>query len=47
MHDDHSEDSSDGTLARGDDHIHYTHKHEYVELIDANVTCRMIILRSR
>ena len=47
MEDDHSEESSYVTLARGDDHINYTHKHEYVEVIDANVTCRMIIVRSR
>ena len=31
MEDDHTEESSDGTLARGDDHSNYTHKQEYVE----------------
>ena len=35
MEDDHTEESSDGTLARGDDHSNYTHKQEYVEVIDA------------
>ena len=44
MEDDHTEESSDGTLARGDDHINYTHKQEYVEVIDADVTWRMNIL---
>ena len=34
MEDDHTEESSDGTLARGDDHSNYTHKQEYVEVID-------------
>ena len=47
MEDDHSEESSDGTLARGDDHSNYTHKQEYVEVIYANVRWRMIILRIR
>ena len=47
MEDDHTEESSDGTLARGDDHSNYTHKQEYGEVIDADVTWRMIILRSR
>ena len=47
MEDDHTEELSDGTLARGDDHSNYTHKQEYVEVIDADVTWRMIILRSR
>jgi hypothetical protein len=46
MEDDHTEESSDGTLARGDDHSNYTHKQEYVEVIDADVTWRMIILRT-
>jgi hypothetical protein len=31
MEDDHTEESSDGTLARGDDHSNYTHKQEYVK----------------
>ena len=35
MEDDHTEESSDGTLARADDHRNYTHKQEYVEVIDA------------
>ena len=35
MEDNHTEESSDGTLARGDDHSNYTHKQEYVEVIDA------------
>ena len=35
MKDDHTEESSGGTLARGDDHSNYTHKQEYVEVIDA------------
>ena len=35
MEDDHTEESSDGTLARGDDHSNYTHKQVYVEVIDA------------
>ena len=35
MVDDYTEESSDGTLARGDDHSNYTHKQEYVEVIDA------------
>jgi hypothetical protein len=35
MEDDHIEESSDGTLARGDDHSNYTHKQENVEVIDA------------
>jgi hypothetical protein len=47
MEDDHSEESSDGTLARVDDHINYTHKHEYVEVIYVNVTCMMIIVMIR
>jgi hypothetical protein len=34
MEDDHTEESSDGTLARGDDHSNYAHKQEYVEVID-------------
>ena len=34
MEDDHIEESSDGTLARGDDHSNYTHKQENVEVID-------------
>ena len=46
MEDDHTEESSYGTLARGDDHSNYTHKQEYVEVIDADVTWRMILLRS-
>ena len=46
MEDDHTEESSYGTLARGDDHSNYTHKQEYVEVIDADVTWRMIKLRS-
>ena len=46
MEDDHTEESSYGTLARGDDHSDYTHKQEYVEVIDADVTWRMIKLRS-
>ena len=47
MQDDHSEESSDGTLARGDDHSNYTHKQDYVEVIDDDVRWRMIIMRSR
>ena len=47
MEDDHTEESSDGTFARGDDHSNYTHKHEYVEVIYVNVTCMMIIVRIR
>jgi hypothetical protein len=47
MEDDHTEESSDGTLARGDDHSNYTHKQDYVEVIYADVTWRVIILRSR
>ena len=35
MEDDHIEESSDGTLARGDDHSNYTHKQKNVEVIDA------------
>ena len=35
MEDNHTEESSDGTLARGDDHSNYTHKQEYDEVIDA------------
>jgi hypothetical protein len=35
MEDNHTEETSDGTLARGDDHSNYTHKQEYVEVIDA------------
>ena len=35
MEDDHTEESSDGTLARGDDHSNYTHKQKNVEVIDA------------
>ena len=35
MEDDHTQESSDGTLAMGDDHSNYTHKQEYVEVIDA------------
>ena len=35
MEDDHTEESSDGTLARGDDHSNYTHKQKYVEVKDA------------
>ena len=31
MEDNHTEESSGGTLARGDDHSNYTHKQEYVE----------------
>ena len=37
MEDDHTEESSDGTLARGNDHSNYTHKQEYVEVLDAGV----------
>ena len=47
MEDDHTEESSDGTLARGDDHSNYTHKQDYVEVIDDDVRWRMIIMRSR
>ena len=46
MEDNHTEESSDGTLARGDDHSNYTHKQDYVEVIDADVTWRRILLRS-
>ena len=35
MEDDHIEELSDGTLARGDDHSNYTQKQENVEVIDA------------
>ena len=31
MEDDHTDESSYGTLARGDDHSNYTHKQEYVQ----------------
>ena len=34
MVDDHTEELSDGTLARGDDHSNFSHKQEYVEVID-------------
>ena len=47
MKDDHTEELSDGTLAMGDDHRNFTHKHEYVVLIYVNVRLRMIILRIR
>ena len=45
MEDDHIEESSDGTLARGDDHSNYTHKQENVEVIDAVDKLRMFKLR--
>ena len=47
MKDDHTEELSDGTLAMGDDHRNYTHKHEYVVVIYVNVILRMIIFTIR
>jgi hypothetical protein len=44
MEEDHTEESSDGTLARGDDHSNYTHMQEYVEVL--LTLRRMLRLRS-